>query len=189
MGAELTIRFVRNYTVEPIGNAVQEEAEQIGLSSKTHFGGYDNLGAEIATLSSSQETPSIVIVTIDLDYFSGGIFSPKWDPGKVINDFKSLLAAIDALSAKSFVLISTFIPAFRTSMPWTPGHPVLGRDSAAFELNTILRDFVAQRPNLCGLLDFERIAPRLGESAAFDRRFGLLMKAPFGPVLGNRYSS
>ena len=179
MGAELTIRFIRNYTVEPIGNAVQEAAEQIGLSVKTHFGGYDNLGAEIATLSSSQETPSIVIITIDLDYFSGGIFSPKWDPGQVINDFKSLLAAIDALSAKSFVLISTFIPAFRPSMPWTPGHLVLGRDSAAFELNTILRDFAAQRPNRCGLLDFERVAARLGESATFDRRFGLMMKAPF----------
>jgi len=46
-------------------------------------------------------------------------------------------------------------------------------------LNTILRDFVAQRPNRCGLLDFERIAARLGESATFDRRFGLMMKAPF----------
>jgi FkbH-like protein len=179
MGAELTIQFIRNYTAEPIGHALQEAVGQIGLSVKTQFGAYDNLGAEIATLSSSQETPSIVIVTIDLEYFSGGIFSPKWELAQVINDFNSLLAAIDAIPAKSFVLISTFIPAFRTSMPWTPRHPVLGRDSAAFELNTILRDFVAQRPNRCGLLDFERIAARLGEAATLDRRFGLMMKAPF----------
>ena len=75
MEAELTVQFIRNYTVEPLGHAVQEAAKQIGLTVKTQFGAYDNLGAEIATLASSQESPSIVIITIDLDYFSGGIFN------------------------------------------------------------------------------------------------------------------
>src|SRR5690348_7546762 len=127
---ELTIQFVRNYTVEPIGNAVEEAAQQIGLSVKTSFGAYENLGAEIATIASYPEPPSIVVVTIDLDYFSGGIYSPKWDLAEIINDFNTLLAAIDAIPAKSFVLVSTFLPAFRTSMPLAPEHPVLGRDSA-----------------------------------------------------------
>src|SRR5436190_11269741 len=158
MGPELTIQFIRNYTAEPIGHAVREAATQIGLPVKTQFGGYDNLGAEIANLVSSHEPPAIVIVTIDLDYFAGGIFSPKWNITQVTNDLTALLAAVDALDDKSFVLLSTFIPAFRTSMPWSPSHPVLGRAAGAFELNTMLRGFVAQRPNRCGLLDFERIA-------------------------------
>jgi FkbH-like protein len=179
MGAELTIHFIRNYTAEPIGNAVQEAAKLLGLSVQTRFGAYDNLGAEIAALSSSGENPSIVVVTIDLDYLSGGIFSPKWQLAHVLDDFKSLLGAMDAIPAKSFVLISTFLPAFRTSLPWAPEHPVLGRDAAAFELNSLVRDFVARRPGRCGLLDFERIAARLGESATLDKRFGLMMKAPF----------
>jgi FkbH-like protein len=179
MGTELTMQFIRNYTAEPIGIAVREAAKQTGLTVKTHFGAYDNLGAEIATLSSSQETATFVMVTIDLDYFSGGIFSPKWQLSGMVDDFKALLAAVDAIPAKSFVLISTFVPAFKTSMPWITGHPILGRDSAAFELNTVLRDFVAQRPNRCGLIDFERIAARLGESATLDQRFGLMTKAPF----------
>src|ERR1039457_4764539 len=179
MGSELTIQFIRNYTAEPIGNAVQEAAEQIGLSVKAQFGAFDNLGAEIAALSSGLETPSTVVVTIDLDYFSGGPFSSKWRLAQVIDDLNSLLAAIDLIPAQAFVLVSTFIPPFRISMPWAPRHPVLGKDAAAFELNAILRGFVAQRPNRCGLLDFERIAARLGESATLDRRFGLMMKAPF----------
>lgn len=179
MGPELRIQFIRNYTAEPVGLALQEAAAKIGLSVTAHFGAYDNLGAEIATISSCQEPPQVVIVTIDLEYFSGGIFSPRWDFTQVVKDFKSLLAAIDAIPPKSFVLISTFLPPFKTSLPWAPSHPVLGRDSAAFELNAILRDFVAQRPNRCGLLDFERIAARLGESATLDHRFALMMKAPF----------
>ncbi len=179
MGTEITIQFIRNYTAEPIGNALQEAAAPLGLSVKINFGAFDNLGAEIATLASGTEPPAIVVVTIDLDYFSGGIFSPRWQLAQVINDFNSLLAAIDAIPAKSFVLISTFLPAFRTSMPWAPGHPILGRDAAAFELNNLLRDFIAQRPNRCGLLDFERIAAQLGEAATLDRRFGLMMKSPF----------
>jgi FkbH-like protein len=181
MGTELTIQFIRNYTAEPIGNALQEAATPVGLTVKASFGAFDNLGAEIAALASCPEPPDIVIVTIDLDYFSGGRFSPKWQMAEVINDFNSLLAAIEAIPAKSFVLISTFLPAFRASMPQMPGHPILGRDSAAFALNNILRNFIAERPNRCGLLDFERIAARLGEAATLDRRFGLMMKAPFKP--------
>jgi FkbH-like protein len=181
MGTELTIQFIRNYTAEPIGNVLQEAAALLGLSVKTSFGAFDNLGAEIATLASCPEPPAVVVLTIDLDYFSGGIFSPQWQLGQAFNDFNSLLAAIDAIPAKSFVLISTFLPAFRTALPWVPGHPVLGRDVVAFELNTLLRNFVAQRPNRCGLLDFERIAARLGETATLDKRFGLMMKAPFKP--------
>lgn len=91
----------------------------------------------------------------------------------------ALLAAIDALPAQSFVLISTFIPNARTSLPWAPEHRILGRDAAAFELNRILRNFIAQRPNRCGLLDFERLSARVGEAGTFDRRFGLMMKSPF----------
>lgn len=181
MGSELKIHFVRNYTAEPIAEAVREAAQPIGLSVQASFGAYDNLGAEIATLAASENPPALAILTIDLEYFSGGLFSPNWNQAQVVDDLHALLAAVDAIPAKTFVLLSTFIPSFRPPMPWAPGHPVLGRDSAAFELNAILRDFVAQRSNRCGLLDFERVAAQLGEAATFDRRFGLMMKAPFKP--------
>jgi FkbH-like protein len=181
MGTELTIQFIRNYTAEPIGEKLTELAAPLGLSVKNSFGAFDNLGAEIATLASATQPPAVVVVTIDLEYFSGGLFSPNWQLNEVLNDFNSLLAAIDNIPAKSFVLISTFLPAFRSPLPWAPGHPILGRDAAAFELNARLRNFVAERPNRCGLLDFERMAARLGEAATLDRRFGLMMKAPFKP--------
>ena len=182
MGTELTIHFVRNYTVEPIAEALQEAAGKIGLGIEPSFGAYDNLGPEIAAFASGQDAPSILVVTIDLEYFAGGLFSPQWNRETVVDEFNSLLAAMDAIPAKTFVLISTFVPSFRTPMPWAPGHPVLGRDAVAFELNTILREFVAQRTNRCGLLDLERVAARLGEAATLDRRFGLMNKAPFKPA-------
>ena len=181
MGAELTIQFIRNYTAEPIGEAVQEAGGKIGLAIKTSFGAFDNIGVEIASLAAAAAAPAIVVVTIDLEYFSGGIFSPQWTLAQAVDDLNAILAAVDAIPAKSFVLISTFIPPFKTSLPWAPEHAVLGKDAAAFELNRIIRDFVAQRSHRCGLLDFERIAARLGETATVDRRFGLMMKAPFKP--------
>ncbi len=181
MGTELTIHFIRNYTVEPIAEAVQEAAKGAGLAVQSSFGAYDNLGAEIATLASSAQPPSIAVLTIDLEYFSGGVFSAKWSRETVRDDFNALLAAVDAIPAKTFVLISTFLPSFHIPLPWAPGHPALGREAIAFELNALLREFVAQRTNRCGLLDFERIAARLGEAATVDRRFGLMNKAPFKP--------
>src|SRR6185437_3380184 len=109
MPQELTIQVVRNYTVEPIGEALHEAAQKIGVSVKTEFGAYDNLGVEIASLAAAPTPPSIVLVTIDLDYFAGGIHSPKWDLAETVNELNSILDAIDAISAKSFVLISNFI--------------------------------------------------------------------------------
>jgi FkbH-like protein len=179
MGSELTIRIIRNYTAEPIADAIKEAAQRVGLAVQPELGAFDNVGAEIAALASDAKPPALAIVTIDLEYFSGGLFSPKWNLPQATSDLRSVLAAIDSIPPACFVLVSTFLPGFRTTMPWAPEHPMLGRSGAAFELNHILRGFVADRPNRCGLLDFERIAARLGESATLDRRFGLMMKAPF----------
>ena len=179
MPAEAVIQFIRNYTVEPVAYALQEAAQKLAISVKANFGAYDNLGPEIAALVSATAPPQFVALTIDLDYFAGGIFSPKWDLGQAKSDLNALLGAIEAASASTFFLISTFIPPFTTSLPWAPGHSVLGQDAAAFELNAVVRDFVARHPNRCGLLDFERVAARLGENATVDKRFGLMSKAPF----------
>src|SRR5262249_40138739 len=135
MSAELAIQFIRNYTAEPIGEAVAEAASKIGLTVRTEFGAYDNLGAEIAALATRQESPSVVVVTIDLDYFSGGLFSPKWDRHQALDDFSSLLEAVEAVPSRSFVLLSTFVPPFHAPLPWAPEHPVLGKDGIAYELN------------------------------------------------------
>ena len=179
MSNELTIHFIRNYTAEPIGNAVEAAAQKIGLTAKASYGAFDNLGAELVALSSAEVIPTFVVVTIDLDFFAGGLYSAKWDFREVADSFNSILNAVDALPATTFVLISTFIPPARTSMPSMPRHPLFGRNSAAFELNALLRDFVAQRSNRCGILDFERVAAQLGEAATLDKRFGLMMKSPF----------
>lgn len=174
MEAASTIHFVRNYTAEPIGLALEEMAQKDGVSVKTEFGAYDNLGVELARLASLPQTPSIVILTIDLEYFAGGLYSPNWRLEQVVEALRTLLGVVDSMPAKVLVLISTFIPPFETSLPSVPS-----RNTAAFELNRILREFVAERSDRCGILDFERIAARLGEAGTRDKRFGLMMKAPF----------
>lgn len=181
MKQELPVQFIRNYTAEPIGLALREMAQRAGISITTQFGAYDNLGGELAGLVTQPELPAIVILTIDLEYFAGGIFSPSWRLEEAARHLQTLLSAVDPAPAKVFFLISTFVPAFEISLPWSPKHPLLGREGAAFELNRLLRDFVAERSERCGLLDFERIAMRLGERGTRDRRFGLMMKAPFKP--------
>src|SRR5215469_10187780 len=103
----LTVQFIRNYTAEPIGLALDEIAKKNGFSIVTSFGAYDNLGPEIAELASNQNPPSTVILTIDLEYFAGGIFSPNWRLEEAIAELQSLLGAVDALPPKTFVLLST----------------------------------------------------------------------------------
>ncbi len=175
MNPPLRIQFIRNYTAEPIGLALQEAARKVGISVEPQFGAYDNLGVELAEIISAAEPPGMVVLTIDLEFFAGGIFSPAWSLDMAMEEFRVLLSAVDALPEKVFVLISTFTSPFRISLPWNPN----GRNAAALELNRVLREFVAQRLRHYGLLDFERIAAQLGESGTVDKRFGLMMKAPF----------
>src|SRR6185436_17984794 len=114
------------------------------------FGAYDNLGAELATLAAESTNPAdFVVLTIDLEYFCGGLYSPKWDAAQVKRELDLVLAAVDAIGPRSSTLLSTFVPPFRASLPWAPGHPILGKDSIVFQLNDTLRKFVGDRPGRC----------------------------------------
>src|SRR5262245_27445635 len=104
MSSKVTIRFVRNYTIEPVGDSLVEAASNLGLIVHPEFGAYDNLGVEIAELAAGPESPAVTIVTIDLDYFSAGLFSPRWDRNQALIELERILSAIDRLAAKSFVL-------------------------------------------------------------------------------------
>ncbi|PYJ08524.1 MAG: hypothetical protein DME25_01280, partial [Verrucomicrobia bacterium] len=91
MPPQLTVQFIRNYTAEPIGNALVEAAMEVGVLISPRYGAFDNLGAEVAALARSEQPPAMVVVTIDLAYFSGGIFSPGWSVAQVTDDLTTLL--------------------------------------------------------------------------------------------------
>lgn len=174
-----TFQFIRNYTVEPIGSALAESAKESNFSIESTYGSFDNLGTEILNIRTSDNPPTFVVLTIDLDYFCGGIYSPNWKRSQVVDEFNQLLNAIDTIPPSSFILISNFIPTTAISIPLSLGHDILGRSSIYDDLNLTLRDFIAQRTSCCGLLDFARLAAHLGEASTKDRRFALMYKSPF----------
>jgi FkbH-like protein len=179
MTKPLTFQFIRNYTVEPIGSALAESAKESNFSIELTYGSFDNLGTEILNIRISDNPPTFVVLTIDLDYFCGGIYSPNWKRSQVVDEFNQLLNAVDTIPPGSFILISNFIPSTEISIPLSPGHDILGRSSIIDDLNLTLRDFIARRTSRFGLLDFARLAVHLGEASTKDRRFALMYKSPF----------
>src|ERR1043166_2925323 len=105
MSAALTVQFIRNYTAEPIGLAVEDLARKLGIPVQPQFGAYDNAGPELALLAGSESLPGLVILTLDIDYLSGGICSPKWHAAQATSDLKTLLDIVEVISAKTFVLV------------------------------------------------------------------------------------
>lgn len=172
----LPIRFVRNFTVEPIAEALKPHAAALGLELDPVFGAYDNVVPEI--LEAAIAPPDILIIALDLEFFAGGLYNPHWTLAQARDELENLFGAVESLPPQTLVLFTTFLPPFTRPFPWAPEHPILGRAAAAFSLNELIRAFVAAHPTLCGLLDFERLAAQLGEASTIDRRFGLMMKAP-----------
>ncbi len=174
-----TIHFIRNFTVEAIGGAVKEAAEGLPLSLEITYGAYDNVVPEIHSVSTSGSPPEILILALDIEFFAGGTFRPEWTLSDARAELTRIFSALETVPKGTLILFATFLPPFAITLPWVPEHPMLGRSSAAFSLNQLIRDFVGSHPHRAGLLDLERIAAQIGEKEAIDRRFGLMMKAPF----------
>lgn len=182
---KLEIRFIRNFTVESIGEAARQQASAAGIDLEADYGAYDSVMPELLALQQAAPAPDAVVVLLDADYFAGGLYSPAWSLEEAEAELGQILAAVEKLPPQTFVLLATFLPPFRSPLPWAPAHPVLGRGAAAFALNDRIREFVGRHPGRAGLLDCERLAARLGESASLDPRFGLMMKAPFRQALAD----
>jgi FkbH-like protein len=175
----IEIHFVRNYTVEPVGNAISDLMEELKIPANLTYGSYDNLGYEISQIGKADNPPSYLFISVDLNYFAGGFYSKNWNREESLREFEHLVAAVDSVPPQTFVIISNFIPDSAVPLPEIPGHRLMGRNHFIRELNDALYEFVSKRADRCANLDFERIAARLGSAASFNNRFSLMSKSPF----------
>jgi FkbH-like protein len=179
MSTEVHIHFVRNFTVEPIGRAIVEALSSEGVSARDTYGAYGNVGFELAGFAQGNETPTYLVLSLDLEYFAGGFHSPLWSRDEALGEFGLLLGAIERIPPQVYVIITDFSPVAAPGLPEIPGHRLYGRNLFIRELNGMIHGFAAARANQCAILSFERIFSRLGASACEDQRFSLMSKSPF----------
>jgi FkbH-like protein len=170
--------FARNLTIEPFGEALSIAGKEVGVEISCEFGSYGNALADIFEAGSRVSPPEFVCVVLSLDYLGAGIFSPSWRIEDAEREVDQFLAALDGLPPGVSGIVATFVPGPRCELPASTE-----TGDAALILNARIRSFVAARAGRIGLLELDRIVASLSLGACIDRRFGLMMKAPFTAAL------
>ncbi len=179
---QMKVQFIRNYTAEPLGEALANLLAKCPTGFEATFGAYGNVLPELFDIASSKVAPNVLVLTLHLDFFGAGIHSSLWNFAEAEAELNQILRTVEKLPATVYTFISNFVPPTRAELPILGLETYSGRDNTAQEFNLVIREFVKLNAHKCGLLDFQKIAARLGELATFDLRFGLMKKVPFKPA-------
>lgn len=170
--------FLRNVTLEGIEPYLRYHMLTLGLRADLIFGGYGSMRQDLMLSDSPlvKCRPDLLVTAIMLEELDPRYGLPGWDASRAREELHDIFAALAASDAPT-ISLNTFIVPFR---PET-GALAAAQDTASevSRLNDFVRTFVREHsPRFC-LMDWDRLAYRIGEAEAMDYRYWYLSKAPF----------
>lgn len=170
--------FLRNVTLEGIEPYLRYHMLTAGIRPDLVFGGYGSMRQDLMLPDSPlvKYGPDMLVTAFMLEELDPRYGLPGWNASHAR---KELIAVFDALVASEAptIALNTFIAPFHSEI----GVLVAASDIASevTKLNDFVRDFVREHsPRFC-LMDWDRLAHRIGEAEAMDYRYWYLSKAPF----------
>lgn len=183
----IKIRFLRNFTIEPIEPFLKFNLYQEGIHPCITYSDYNGLNKEILDPSSCLFTEKPDIVVLSLFGYGNDLFS---NPQCMLDEVKTILENLfNQLAEKTsaLILINTFIPPFYS--------PLVSLDKEMFfssqfyiALNYFIRGYVDRHASRFILADWERYLRLYGEAKSIDYRYWYLNKAPFKNDFLNCYA-
>lgn len=185
MKSEVKIRFIRNFSVEPIEVWLARELRSMGLSLGCEFGGFANAAEDIRSLGDDQS--DLLVLALGLEMTASDFGHASWHAQAICERHLMLVKAAIA-GAVTPLIINTVLPPMTGSgrevtLPGTRSHAALVE-----ELNGELRTLAAANAGKVALVDWGQFARELGEPRTYDHRFRLTSGAPFAPPFLTRYA-
>lgn len=183
----LSIRFIRNFTIEPVAYWLKRELQGRGLSAQIEFGEFSGAAAEAFSLRdavSGQARVEVLSLCLEMH---PGYGSSGWDPEAACQNILALVEAAVAGSVSPVVINSVLAPL---RAPHGVAVVPTGQDSALAvdRLNVELRQLAGRNPGRVVLLDWCAYARELGEAATYDYRYWKGSAAPFAAQFLKRYA-
>ena len=170
--------FLRNVTLEGIEPYLRYHMLTAGIRPDLVFGGYGSMRQDLMLPDSPlvKYGPDMLVTAFMLEELDPRYGMPGWNASHARKELSAVFDALVASEAPTIAL-NTFIVPFRSET----GVRVAASDIASevTGLNDFVRDFVREHsPRFC-LMDWNRLAHRIGEAEAMDYRYWYLSKAPF----------
>lgn len=175
---EYRFGFLRNITLEGIEPYLRYHMLAIGMRPTLVFGGYGSLRQDLVSPDSPlvKCSPNILVAAFMLEELDSSYGLPGWDASRSQEELSAIFAALMATDVPTIAL-NTFIVPFYSET----GALIAALDVASqvARLNDFVRNFVREHsPRFC-LMDWDRLAHRIGEAEAMDYRYWYISKAPF----------
>lgn len=186
MSVEKRVRFIRNFTVEPIELLLKRELASSDILPSCQFGGFATAEAEVTALvdASSDE---MIVLALGLEVSSPDFGHDNWDVEAACNRLLLLAREAAARSSGPLVLNTVLGPLYSLH----GGAGIEGQRSVEAEVdacNLAIRELTASDPARIVLADWTLYARQLGEAGTYDRRFWYTNGAPFSRGFLARYA-
>lgn len=181
----VTVRFIRNFTVEPIEPWLKRELADIGIALRCEFGGFATAAEEIAALGAV--SADLTVLALGLEMSSPDFGHANWDAEAACGRLLLLAREATERCRGAIVLNTVLAPLYNAN----GGAGVPGQRSAEAAidaLNLALRELAASDPVRIVLADWTLCARQLGEADTYDRRFWYSSGAPYGRLFMARYA-
>ena len=177
---EVSIAFLRNFTVENIDPFLKLYLYSSGIKPKIVYGEYDNMHQEILNKDSGlySSNPHIVVFSLMLEHFDPDFQDPGWDRQKAGDRLMELFDLLRS-NVKSLIAVNTFIPPFYSEYGILAHKYSDDKILQIQDLNLKIRKYVQDNPSQFFLIDWEKYVRMLGEERSMDYRYWYLSKAPF----------
>jgi FkbH-like protein len=175
---EYRFGFLRNVTLEGIEPYLRYHMLTIGMRPALIFGGYGSMRQDLGLPDSVlvKCSPNILVTAIMLEELDSNFGLPGWNASRSEEELSAIFEALRATDVPTIAL-NTFIVPFYSET----GVLIAALDVASqvARLNDFIRSFVREHsPRFC-LMDWDRLAHRIGEAETFDYRYWYISKAPF----------
>lgn len=182
----LRLKFVRNFTIEPVEFALKRELAADGLVAACTFGGFATAADEIAALGPT-EPARLVVLALGLETSADDFGHASWAAQAACERHLMLLRSAVESSPVPVVVNTVLAPLFAADAPAAPGDRRHAESVDA--LNVEIRALARQHAGRVVLADWTSIARELGEAATYDYRFWFTGGAPFAAPFIGRYAA
>jgi FkbH-like protein len=166
------VYVLRNYTAEPLGEALLAAGRHRGFEVRTHFGGYGTYLQEALDPGSdlARGSHDAVLLTLWLDAVGGAFGDDGALRGDVVLGHLETAVAQVLRATSALLYLTTFVQPFRQTM----GDRTAGELA---KINAGVHALAARDPRT-SVIDLAAMVAGLGEERVVDPRFWFLYRAP-----------
>jgi FkbH-like protein len=191
MSKPCRVRFIRNFTLEPIEIWLQRELKSSGISVACSFGGFSEAADDIQCLAAEgQETDghAVTVLALGLELTARDFGHVTWAVEAACE--RHLLLVRSAVEhSRVPLVINTVLPPLFSATGLASVSGDANHAEYVDKLNLELRNIAAVHSGRVVLVDWTAIARELGERHTYDYRFWYSSGAPFASAFLGRYAA